>query len=170
MERSFSQKWQSDVEHFLTIDGVETRTLKVQSSVHKDMTIDYKLPFELLGTSYKSWLRVSIDPQLKMMQGCRVEQKGECDAETESIALNRDDLQQYYLYKQRLFPLTDCTSISPHAHDIVADIRLGEQTYKNTFNYNPNGMQHYHLNDACPQVSALAEWAYQIWSERKSIH
>mgnify|MGYP001027053593 CR=1 FL=1 len=170
MERTFSPEGQSDLQHFLTINGAETRTLEIQSSPHKTMTIDYKLPFELLGTSYKSWLRVSIDPQSKVMQGCRVERKGECDAEPEFIALNRDDLQQYYLHKQRLFPLTECTTISPHAHDIVADIRLGERTYKNTFYYNPNGMQHHHLNDACPQVSTMAEWAYQIWSERKSIH
>jgi len=169
MERTFAQEDQSEVQHFLTIAGIETRTLEIQSSVHKSMTIDYKLPFELLGTSYKSWLRISIDPQSKMMQGCRVEQKGECDAEAESIELHREDLQQYYLHKQRLFPLTDCTNISPHAHDIVADIRLGEQTYKNTFYYNPNGMQHHHSNDACPEVSTIAEWAYQIWLERKSI-
>ena len=53
------------------------------------------------------------------------------------------------------------------AADIMAEVRLKGQTYRNTFYYNPNGMEHHHGDDACPQVSELAEWVYALWDERK---
>ena len=83
------------------------------------------------------------------------------------VSLLPADLQQYYMYKEHLFPLKECSSIAPHAHDIIAEVRLKGQTYRNTFYYNPNGMEHHHADDTCPQVSELAEWVYALWDERK---
>ena len=156
----------SQLEYYTTLSGKEVRTLEVQSRAHQGVEIDFKLPYDLLQGSYKSWLKVSMDPQEGLLKGCRTEQQGgEC--EPQKIALSREDLQEYYVHKQHVMPLEGCSSVAPHAHDIMAEVRLKGQTYRNTFYYNPNGMEHHHVDDACPQVSELAEWVYALWDERK---
>ena len=157
----------SRLEYYTTLSGKEVRTLDVQSRAHHGVEIDYKLPYDLLQGSYKSWLRISIDPIQGVMKGCRAEQQL-AGCEMQSVSLVSGDLQQYYMYKEHLFPLKECSSIAPHAHDIIAEIRVKGKTYKNTFYYNPNGMEHHHADDACPQVSEMAKWAYRIWDDRKS--
>ena len=156
----------SQLEYYTTLSGKEVRTLEVQSSAHQGVEIDFKLPYDLLQGSYKSWLKISIDPQQGVMRGCRAEQQ-DAECEMQLVPLMQSDLQQYYMFKEHLFPLKECSSIAPHAHDIIAEVRLKNQTYKNTFYYNPNGMEHHHADDACPQVSEIAKWAYRIWDERK---
>lgn len=152
---------------YSSVNGRKIQTRTLESVPHSSMTIDYKLPYALLNGSYKSWLRISIDPTAANFEGCRAEkQGGEC--ETQSIDLSSKDLKQYYVYKQHVMTLEACPSVTPHAHDIMAEVQLKGQTYRNSFYYNPNGMEHHHADDACPQVSEFAEWVYQIWDERLS--
>ena len=156
----------SRLEYYTTISGNEIRTLEVQSRAHHGVEIDYKLPYDLLQGSYKSWLSLSIDPQKSLLKGCRTEQQGgECTLKV--LELSSEDLQEYYVHKQHVMPIEECSSVAPHAHDIMAEVRLIDQTYRNTFYYNPNGMEHHHLGDSCPQVSELAEWVYALWDNRK---
>ena len=149
LSRALSEEG-SRLEYYRTISGNEIRTLEVQSRVHHAVEIDFKLPYDLLQGSYKSWLRVSIDPRASILQGCRTEQQGS-ECEPQKIELSNEDLQQYYVRKQHVMPLEGCSSVAPHAHDIMAEVRLKGQTYRNTFYYNPNGMQHHHVDDACPR-------------------
>ena len=156
----------SRLEYYTTLSGKEIRTLDVQSRAHHGVEIDYKLPYELLQGSYKSWLRISIDPQQGILKGCRVEQQ-QAECEMQEVSLLPADLQQYYVHKEYVLPLKECSNIAPHAHDIIAEVRLKSQTYRNTFYYNPNGVEHHHAHDACPQASEMAKWAYRIWDTRK---
>ena len=76
--RGFSEEG-SQLEFYSTMLGKEIRTLEVQSQLHHGVEIDFKLPYDLLQGSYKSWLKISIAPQENLLQGCRTEQQGgEC--------------------------------------------------------------------------------------------
>lgn len=164
IERKISEDNNSYTQYFLAVTGEEISSLEMVSKPHRSTNIDYKLPFELLGDTYQPWLHISINPQQKTIKGCRALDKGKC--ETQSIFLSEQEIQQYYLYKQRLLPLQGCNLVAPHSHDILVDLAIGEQTFESSFYYNPNGVQHHHAQDACPDVSAMAQWTYQIWEER----
>ena len=166
IERSISTTG-SSLEEYEMINGRRVQTLTLQSLPHTNTELDYKLPYALLDGSYKSWLQLNIDPQEGLLIGCRTEkQDGECEHTT--FELSSEDLQAYYVHKMHVMNLKECPSVTPHAHDIMAEVRLKGQTYRNTFYYNPNGMEHHHADDACPQVSEFAEWVYHIWDERLS--
>lgn len=166
IERSISTTGSSLEEYELT-NGRRIQTFTLQSLPHSSTELDYKLPYALLDGSYKSWLQLNIDPQEGLLTGCRTEkQGGECERKT--LELSSEDLQAYYVHKMHVTNLKECPSVVPHAHDIMAEVRLKGQIYRNTFYYNPNGMEHHHADDACPQVSEFAEWVYQIWDERLS--
>lgn len=166
IERSISMTG-SSLEEYEMINGRRVQTFTLQSLPHTTAELDYKLPYALLDGSYKSWLQLNIDPQQRVLTGCRTEkQAGGCERKT--MELSSEELSQYYLHKMHVMNLRECPSVVPHAHDIMGVVRLKGQTYQNAFYYNPNGMEHHHADDACPEVSEFAEWAYQIWDERLS--
>ena len=157
----------SSLEEYEIINGRRVQTFTLQSFPHTSTELDYKLPYALLDGSYKSWLQLNIDPQEGLLKGCRTEkQGGECELKT--LELSSEELRLYYFHKMHVMNLKECPSVAPHAHDIMAEVRLKGQTYRNAFYYTPNGMDHHHADDACVQVSEFAEWAYQIWDERLS--
>ena len=165
-ERRISEDEHSYTQYFLTVTGEEVRRLEMLSKPHRVTNFDYKLPLELLGETYQPWLHVSIDPQQKTIQGCRTADKGKC--EPQSIRLSEQEIQQYYLYKQSVLPLRDCSPVVPHTHDVTVDVEIGEQNFSSAFYYNPNGATHHHARDACPEISEFAKWTFGIWDGRNS--